>query len=447
MLTSLTLFNFSKIKSEQVFRISEYNSFNYEFSKSEPYNGKNDDIATIKEDPSSHYIKKVNISLPSNEKLKEEAFRNEFFTKYDNSFASFCGINERMFTEIYAKGQYTPVINQMGDIKINIDNIIKNLDEFSDYKRLKIHRSVFNRNKKRKLKEKKVNLAPKKSPNLFKTAQKKSNFSDDDIISLEENNLDNKSKSNETNSSEKNENKNKTSPSNSITNSNNESNGKNNDIGNKPHDKTLLNIKRKLKNISINKKKEDLIIVKIKNEPKDHSNKSVENNPFENNRGYIPNNALILSNDNSFKSSNRQDSSNFNKNNVFNFSSNAIKHLSNNSPKKDNPNFPIFTPLNNFDPNDNIGGNINYKLLQSNSLLSPFPLPHGGFHSIFSPNISINSPYNINSLFNDTFNFRNSDINEEEEAQNNNNNNNINEAFNPNNKDKMIDNVEKKENK
>ena len=444
MLTSLTLFNFSKIKSEQVFRISEYNSFNYEFSKSEPYNRKNDDIATIKEDPSSHYIKKVNISLPSNEKLKEEAFRNEFFTKYDNSFASFCGINERMFTEIYAKGQYTPVINQMGDIKINIDNIIKNLDEFSDYKRLKIHRSVFNRNKKRKLKEKKVNLAPKKSPNLFKTKQTESNFSNDDIISLEENNLDNKSKSNETNSSEKNENKNKTSPSNSITNSNNESDGKNNDIGNKPHDKTLLNIKRKLKNISINKKKEDLIIVKIKNEPKDHSNKSVENNPFENNRGYIPNNALILSNDNSYKSSNRQDSSNFSKNNVFNFSSNAIKHLSNNSPKKDNPNFPIFTPLNNFDPNDNIGGNINYKLLQSNSLLSPFPLPHGGFHSIFSPNISINSTYNINSLFNDTFNFRNSDINEEEEAQNNNNNNNINEAFNPNNKDKMIDNDEKK---
>ena len=447
MLTSLTLFNFSKIKSEQVFRISEYNSFNYEFSKSEPYKRKNDDIATIKEDPSSHYIKKVNISLPSNEKLKEEAFRNEFFTKYDNSFACFCGINERMFTEIYAKGQYTPVINQMGDIKINIDNIIKNLDEFSDYKRLKIHRSVFNRNKKRKLKEKKVNLAPKKSPNLFKTKQTESNFSNDDIISLEENNLDNKSKSNETNSSEKNENKNKTSPSNSITNSNNESNGKNNDICNKPRDKTLLNIKRKLKNISINKKKEDLIIVKIKNEPKDHSNKSVENNPFENNRGYIPNNALILSNDNSFKSSNRQDSSNFNKNNVFNFSSNAIKHLSNNSPKKDNPNFPIFTPLNNFDPNDNIGGNINYKLLQSNSLLSPFPLPHGGFHSIFSPNISINSPYNINSLFNDTFNFRNSDINEDEEAQNNNNNNNINEAFNPNNKDKMIDNYEKKENK
>jgi len=447
MLTSLTLFNFSKIKSEQVFRISEYNSFNYEFSKSEPYNRKNDDIATIKEDPSSHYIKKVNIYLPSNEKLKEEAFRNEFFTKYDNSFASFCGINERMFTEIYAKGQYTPVINQMGDIKINIDNIIKNLDEFSDYKRLKIHRSVFNRNKKRKLKEKKVNLAPKKSPNLFKTEQTESNFSNDDIISLEENNLDNKSKSNETNSSEKNENKNKTSPSNSITNSNNESNGKNNDIGNKPRDKTLLNIKRKLKNISINKKKEDLIRVKIKNEPKVESNDSVENNPFENNRCYIPNNALILSNDNSYKSSNRQDSSNFSKNNVFNFSSNAIKHLSNNSLKKDNPNFPIFTPLNNFDPNDNIGGNINYKLLQSNSLLSPFPLPHGGFHSIFSPNISINSPYNINSLFNDTFNFRNSDINEDEEAQNNNNNNNINEAFNPNNKDKMIDNVEKKENK
>ena len=447
MLTNLILFNFSKIKSEQVFRISEYNSFNYEFSKSEPYNGKNDDIITIKEDPSNHYIKKVNISLPSNEKLKEEAFRNDFFIKYDNSFANFCGINEKMFIEIYAKGQYTPVINQMGDIKINIDNIIKNLDEFSDYKRLKIHRSVFNRNKKRKIKEKKGNLAPKKSPNLFKTAQKKSNFSDDDIISLEENNLDNKSKSNDTNYSEKNENKNKIIPSNSINNSNNESNGRDNDIDNKPRDKTLLNIKRKLKNISINKKKEDLIRIKIKNEPKDQLNISLENNPFENNRGYIQKKALILSKDNLFKSSNQQDSSNFNKNNVFNFSSNAIKNLSNNSPKKDNSNFPIFTPLNNFDKNENIGGNINYKLLQSNSLLSPFPLPHGGFHSLFSPNISVNSPYNFNSLFNDTFNFRNSDINEDEEAQNNNNNNNINEAFNPNNKDKMLGNYEKKENK
>ena len=435
MLTSLTLFNFSKIKSERIFRISEYNSFNHDFSKSESYNGKNDDKTTIKEEPQCHYIKNANISLPSNEKLKEETFRNEFYTKYDNSFANFCGISEKMFTEIYDKGQYTPVINQMGDIKINIDNIIKYIDEFSDYKRLKIHRSVFNKGKKRKLKEKKVNLAPKKSPNLFKTAQNELDSNSDDIISLEENNLVNKNKSNYTNSSKENENINKMSSSNSISN------------GDKPHDKTLLNIKRKLKNISIIKKKEDSIKVKIKDEPKELSNILLENNLGGNNQGYIPNNGLILSNDNPFKSSNQQDSSNFNKNNVFNFSSNAIKDLSHSQLKKENPNLPIFTPLNNFDHNNNIGGNINFKLLQSNSLLSPFPLPHGGFHSIFSPNININSPYSINSLFNDNFNFRNSDINDDEEAQNNNKNNNINAAFNQNDKGKMKDNNEKNENK
>ena len=101
--------------------------------------------------------------------------------------------------------------------------------------------------------------------------------------------------------------------------------------------------------------------------------------------------------------------------------------------------------MNNFDSNNDIGGSINFKLFQSNSLLSPFPLPHGGFHSILSLNISVNSPYNMNYLFNDAFIFRNSDINEDEDAQNNNNNNNISEAMNPNDKDKMKDNSEKKD--
>ena len=445
MLTSLTLFNFSKIKSDYVFRISEYNSFYYDFSKSESYNDKSYDITIIKKDPSSHYIKKVNISIPSYEKLKEETFRNEFFTKYDNSFASFCGISEKMFTEIYDKGRYTPVINQMGDIKINIENIIKNLDEFSENKRLIIHRSVFNRNKKRKLKDKKVKLATKKTPNLFKTAKNESDSSIDDIISLEENNLDIKNKSNDEYSFKRNENKSKTRSSNSKSNSHNDSDSRDNDIANKPHDKTLLNIKRKLKNISIIRQKEEPIKVKIINEPKVQSNIAPENNLNGNIQGYIPNNALILSNDNPFKSSNRQESSNSNKNNVFNFSLKAIKDLSNGSVKKDNPNFPLFTPLNNFDSNNDIGGSINFKLFQSNSILSPFPLPHGGFHSIFSPNISVNSPYNMNNLFNDAFIFRNSDINEDEDAQNNNNNNNISEAMNPNDKDKMKDNSEKKD--
>ena len=83
--------------------MAEYNSFNYDFSKTEPYYDRNDDIITVKKDTALHYIKKVNMTLPSNEKLKESTFRNEFLNNYDTSFANFCGISKNMYMEKYQK--------------------------------------------------------------------------------------------------------------------------------------------------------------------------------------------------------------------------------------------------------------------------------------------------------------------------------------------------------
>ena len=289
LIKSITLFHFSKIKSESIFQMAEYNSFNYDFSKTEPYYDRNDDIITVKKDTALHYIKKVNMTLPSNEKLKESTFRNEFLNNYDTSFANFCGISKNMYMEIYDKSQYVPTLNQLGDIKVNIDNIIKNLDNFSEYKRLKIHRNVFKKGKKLKLKEEKDNLSHNKAPSLFQTAKNISSSSNDDAISLEEDELDDKSVSKSKNSSKKN--KMNSINSNDIINS--ESDNKCNDK--KAKDKTLLNIKRKLKNISIIKKNGDTIKDKIKNEPKELLNIQLDNNPNKNIQGYIPNTNLILS--------------------------------------------------------------------------------------------------------------------------------------------------------
>ena len=72
-----------------------------------------------------------------------------------------------MFIEIYDKSKYNPTINQLGDIKVNIDNIIENIDKFSGNKRLKVRRTKFKRYK--KLNEKKDSSVGNKTLNLFKT--------------------------------------------------------------------------------------------------------------------------------------------------------------------------------------------------------------------------------------------------------------------------------------
>ena len=150
MQAGTNLFSFSNIKSENMFKISDYNSFNYDFSNNELNEAENINIFKQKKKYEGHYTNKINVSFPSNDKLRDFSFRNKFFINYENSFANFCGITIKMFSDINVKKEYIPKINQMGDINVSIENIIENLDIFSDLINRKIRRFKGNR-KKRKL--------------------------------------------------------------------------------------------------------------------------------------------------------------------------------------------------------------------------------------------------------------------------------------------------------
>ena len=73
-----------------------------------------------------------------------------------------------MFTELYLNYLYKPNINSMGDIEVNIDNIIKNLKQFSGNKRLKRKRRIRNPRKPRKKNIIIINLLQKNLKNYLK---------------------------------------------------------------------------------------------------------------------------------------------------------------------------------------------------------------------------------------------------------------------------------------
>ena len=111
MQTGTNLFSFSNIKSENIFQISDYNSFNYKFTNNELNEVENHNIFIKKKNNEGHYMKKVNMNFPSNVMLRNQNFRNKFFINYENSFANFCGIEMNMFWDIYVKKEYIPKIN------------------------------------------------------------------------------------------------------------------------------------------------------------------------------------------------------------------------------------------------------------------------------------------------------------------------------------------------
>ena len=115
------------------------------------------------------------MNIPSNEKLKEEKFRSEFFNNYENSFANFCGINETIFSEIYEKNDFIPSLNQMGDIKVNINNIIKNINKFSASKKLRVRKMFRNHIKKRKAMNIEKSRPANKTKKIFEISKVKSN--------------------------------------------------------------------------------------------------------------------------------------------------------------------------------------------------------------------------------------------------------------------------------
>ena len=399
MISSVCLFNFSKIRSKNIIYINDYNSFIYHFVENNEIINKKRKLIPKNKNSIQHYIKNANVSIPSNDRLKKESFLDDFYKNYDNSFANFCGISEKIYKEIYQKTQFIPEINQMGDIIINITKIIKYLDTFSDSKQLKIHRRL-----------KKIHKIPPKDQKKFLNINnnKTNNISND--IPIDEDDIEGKvinkiilkEKTNLSHSNSKNE----------------------SDINykdNKQNDDALLNIKRKLKNISISKPNNDLFDTKIKSKIFNLSANSIEDKIF-----YFKNDTndlnkdinkeiFPLSNDFQYKSSqpNQLDfkfGENSNKNNIFNFSVNEIHDLSNNSQKN---NINIFTPLMNKEEANN-----NLILSPDKALFSPYNFSSIKFNSLLSPNLSLNSPYNANGI-NYPFNFRNNEFNDSIEENNN----------------------------
>ena len=379
--------------------INDYNSFIYHFVENNEIINKKRKLIPKNKNSIQHYIKNANVSIPSNDRLKKESFLDDFYKNYDNSFANFCGISEKIYKEIYQKTQFIPEINQMGDIIINITKIIKYLDTFSDSKQLKIHRRL-----------KKIHKIPPKDQKKFLNINnnKTNNISND--IPLDEDDIEGKvinkiilkEKTNLSHSNSKNE----------------------SDIiykDNKQNDDALLNIKRKLKNISISKPNNDLFDTKIKSKIFNLSINSMEDKIFNfkndtNDLNKDINKEIFpLSNDFQYKSSqpNQLDfkfGENSNKNNIFNFSVNEIHDLSNNSQKN---NINIFTPLMNKEEANN-----NLILSPDKALFSPYNFSSIKFNSLLSPNLSLNSPYNANGI-NYPFNFRNNEFNDSIEENNN----------------------------
>ena len=379
--------------------INDYNSFIYHFVENNGIINKKRKLIPKNKNSIQHYIKNANVSIPSNDRLKKESFLDDFYKNYNNSFANFCGISEKIYKEIYQKTQFIPEINQMGDIIINITKIIKYLDTFSDSKQLKIHRRL-----------KKIHKIPPKDQKKFLNINnnKTNNISND--IPLDEDDIEGKvinkiilkEKTNL-----------------SHSNSNNESDINYKD--NKQNDDALLNIKRKLKNISISKPNNDLFDTKIKSKIFNLSANSIEDKIFNfkndtNDLNKDINKEIFpLSNDFQYKSSqpNQLDfkfGENSNKNNIFNFSVNEIHDLSNNSQKN---NINIFTPLMNKEEANN-----NLILSPDKALFSSYNFSSIKFNSLLSPNLSLNSPYNANGI-NYPFNFRNNEFNDSIEENNN----------------------------
>lgn len=474
--SSICLFDFSNIKSQNKLSVSQFNSFKYDLSIRRSKKLKNKLKKSLKRKNKFHYIKYISTQLPSNEKLSDEEFKNKFINDFNESYAHYCGLNERQYTEIFINNHYVPILDEVGDITISAKSIFDTLREFSDTKGVKINRKFLKRNKvKNKIKLKNANSAQKKISKISKINQ------EEEAKEVIEINL----RNNSSILSQNDANENNYDKDEVIKNQNIESSFSekkyNEKIGDKlngnQENKTLLNIKKNLKNISIpgaNKKNLPL---------KDNSNFS---NGEQNNNSLLinglnssnDNNKKILSNyfqnltlNNQTNSANPLSHPNLqasHNNNVFNFSSNIIQNFENNSQNKNKTDIngkPLFTPFNNNSLNINQIYNINYNSPLSRPVLSPLNLTSGLGNTlspnsynniksnIFSPVLISASPFN-NNVLNDKFTFNNvntssfffGDNNVENNDNNCENNNIINEKIIENNDNKINENNDIKSN-
>ena len=159
MKENMHLFSYSLLKSKTKRTLSPYyNSFRYYFTDKDNHEFKfmkqknsnhNRKISLIEGDNNNSSLKTLNIEVPTNEKLLNDKFKNEFLNEYDNSFAYYCGINKNQFTDLYINNQYIPIIDEFGDINISIKSIIDLLKTYS--MREKAGKKILKRNRIKKI--------------------------------------------------------------------------------------------------------------------------------------------------------------------------------------------------------------------------------------------------------------------------------------------------------
>ena len=469
--SEICLFQFSNLKNKAMLALSEINSFNYDLSTTDQNELKTNLKSPLSEPEKSRYIKNANIDIPSSENLLKEDFKRDFLNNYDDSYAKFCGLNKEKFSGIYFSKRYTPNINEFGDINVSIRNILEELDNYSDSKKLKIKRRSHKRNRmKKKINGHNLNLTQNKSKNLFKV-QQIDKIKDNNKSIIE--NLNNILNNNDQEKDKEETKKNMQSNIPLVENKKDIENNQNINVNKKG--KSLLNIKKHLKNISIpgieksqqntedNNNLSNSISEKISQQNFDSKNSEVNNNCI-NNENNIKNNEQIISGNiekqpitknqnylsNSFLKPILQSSNNNDDNNIFNFSSSMIQNLNKSTLNKSAnviSNRQAITPyINNNNSNNNtfnmsLNNNLNINTPLNRPILSPINYSPN-FGNILSPNIyhynksnisspfleNNNSPFN-NNIFDDNFIF---------------NNMNTNSFFFGNNNDNFAENINKK---
>ena len=174
----MRLFSYELLKSKKMFTVLKMNSFNYDFldekddlnsekDMNEPKKKINNRTISLIDEENNSSLKTLNLEVSSSYRLSQMEFRNDFLKEFDNSFARYCGLNKEQYENIYIKSNYTPKIDNFGNIKINIKNIIKVLNEFPtedkmNNKKLIKFKKILKGNKKIQTKKLKFRILKKK---------------------------------------------------------------------------------------------------------------------------------------------------------------------------------------------------------------------------------------------------------------------------------------------
>ena len=188
----MRLFSYELLKSKKMFTVLKMNSFNYDFldekddlnsekDMNEPKMKINNRTISLIDEENNSSLKTLNLEVSSSHRLSQMEFRNDFLKEFDNSFARYCGLNKEQYENIYIKSNYIPKIDNFGNIKINIKNIIKVLNEFPtedkmNNKKLIKFKKILKGNKKIQTKKLKFRILKKKLNRKIKlpTIRKKS---------------------------------------------------------------------------------------------------------------------------------------------------------------------------------------------------------------------------------------------------------------------------------